>query len=356
MVAELVDESTVAVDTEFHAERRYAPELMLVQVADIHGRTWVVDPLAVSLSPLAPAFANKTIVVHSGSQDLWLLHRDCEVSPPSAFDVQIAAGMAGLGHPTRLDTLVAALLKRPLNKGATLSDWSKRPLTSVQINYAAADVQVLFAMKAVLEDALNQSSRLHWAQEESELMRTKALGPKAVDHHWTRWEIAPRLDETTQRVLGTLFEWRDRQGRNKNQPGRFMLSDGLCLDIARRKPITLTALAENRRIPQGLMRKLGPEIVKAVSWALDTPMPMPPIPTIADQQRIKPLLLWAEAMGANMGVASNLLMPDPLALQVVSLGVSALAGWRQEAIAEALSEFLSGKTGVFMTEKGACVR
>ena len=356
LVKAISDIPALALDTEFHAERRYDPELMVVQLGAEDGRTWVIDPLAVSLNPLAAALANKQIVVHSGSQDTRLLHRDCEISWPDTFDVQIAAGMVGFGHPVRLGDLVAEFLGLPLDKGATLSNWAARPLGTAQLSYAAADVQVLFPLMRALETQLKEAGRLHWAIAESQAMAEQARAPHCVDHHWARWEIAPRLHPDTHRVLTALYEWRDQQGRNKNQPAHFMLSDGLCLDIARRRPSSLSTLAENRRIPQGLIRRMGAEILGAVAWALDNPVQLPPISTMAQQRKAKALLLWAEALSAGLGVARSLLISEPLAHQIARDGVTALNGWRSEAIGEPLQRFIDGKAGIFLSDDGPVVR
>lgn len=349
-------ERCIALDTEFHAERRYHPELMLVQLAVQSGETWVIDPLAVSLSALSAVLTEKEVLVHSGSQDLAILERDIGATPTHAFDVQLAAGMVGLGHPTRLDTIVSTVLQAKMDKGSTLSNWAQRPLSPVQISYAAADVRVLFPLRAALETMLQERERLEWAVEESHAMAERAVSQAEVNQTWSRWDIAPRLDSDTHKVMTVLFHWRDQQGRNKNQPAHFILSDGLCLDIARRKPRSLATLAENRRIPQGLLKRLGKEIVGAVEWALDNEVTLPFIPSANEQQRAKALKLWTEARGAELGIAAGLLMSEQLALEVARSGTAAISGWRSEAIGESLEQFLSGQTSIFMAEDGATIR
>ena len=140
----LTDEECIAVDTEFHAERRYSPELMLVQLATADGRSWVVDPLDTDIGPLAKAMAEKILLVHSGQVDLQILADEADQPMTRAIDVQIAGGMLGLGYPTRLDALVSGVLGQSLDKGPTLSDWSVGPLKPAQIAYALADAQILW--------------------------------------------------------------------------------------------------------------------------------------------------------------------------------------------------------------------
>jgi ribonuclease D len=334
----------LAVDTEFHAERRHHPELMLVQVNDFSGNTWIIDPLSVDISSLGPALAAKPMIVHSGTHDLEILWRETGHLPTDVFDVQLAAGLVGLGHPLRLSDLVSTVLQHPMDKSVTLSDWSKRPITPAQLAYAAADVEVLGELAEALQVELEELGRTHWVKEECNTLLETAKEPDATQHTWVNWDIMPRLNATVQRTLGCLFEWRNQKGRDKNQPANFMLSDGLALDIARRQPISLPALAANRRIPQGLIRRMGPEIIAVVRHVDDHEIDLPPVPTIIDQRRAKALMLWSEAWGLEHRVAPKLLMSLTLAHAVARDGIDALTGWRAEALAEPLSAFLSGKT------------
>lgn len=350
------DEDCVAIDTEFHSERRYYPELMLVQLCTRDGRTWVVDPQSVEVAALFEVLASTNLLVHSGEQDLAILLRECNTPALRVFDVQIAAGLCGHGYPTRLDTLVSEILGTNIDKGPTLSDWSKRPLTPKQVAYAASDVRVLFPLQAALIDRLNDASRLPWADHESQQMALQVSQGPSVRHTWTDWDITPRLDPTTQNVLGVLFHWRDQQGRQKNQPPFFILSDGLCLDIARRKPQSIESLSENRRIPQGLIRRLGKEICGVVSWACDNEADLPFVPTAEHQKQAKVLSLWNDAFSKSLGVAPSLLLSGPLILDIVIQGVDALNGWKKDAIEPQLSNFLTGEEGLFFGPKGAEIR
>lgn len=349
-------EDCIALDTEFHAERRYFPELMLVQIGVRDGRSWVIDPQSVDISPLFRALVDSELLVHSGEQDLAILLREVNEAALQVFDVQIAAGLCGQGHPTRLDKLVVENLNTQIDKGSTLSDWSKRPLTPAQIAYAASDVRVLFPLRDALTRQLEAKGRLEWAHEESCTMAKRvAEGPQAR-HIWTTWDIVSRLDSTTQNILGVLFHWRDQQGRKKNQPPFFILSDGLCLDVARRKPKTVAVLSENRRIPQGLIRRLGTDLVEVIKWACDNQADLPLIPTRDEQRQTQLLALWNSAQSAATGIAPSLLLPPSLALEVAHTGIQALTGWRKETIASPLQEFMDGQKGLYFDASGPVIR
>ena len=355
VIADLRDTPRIGLDTEFHAERRHKPELMLVQINDLANKTWLIDPLAVDVSPLGSLLASKSVIVHSGSQDLSILFRETGEVPQEVFDVQLAAGMIGLGHPLRLSDLVSTVLQQPMDKSETLSDWSKRPITPGQLAYAARDAEVLGTLAEAIQSDLDELGRDHWCTEESNAIISRAKRPDETQHTWVEWDITPRLDAGVQRALGCLFEWRNQKGRDKNQPANFMLSDGLALDIARRQPTSLPELAANRRIPQGLIRRLGPEIIAVIRHLDEHDIALPLVPTIEEQRRSKALRLWAEAWGLAHRLAPGLLLSQTLAQAVAREGVDALKGWRAEAAAEPLQAFLDGKSKVGMGIAGPVI-
>ena len=354
-VNQLQDCDGLAIDTEFHAERRHQPELMLVQINDLRGTTWIIDPLAVDIAPLGALIGNQHLLLHSGAQDLAILWRETQQSPPSVFDVQLAAGMVGMRHPMRLNDIVGDLLDAPMDKGETLSDWSKRPLSNSQVAYAVGDVEVLGPLAEQLRARLESLNRTQWFEEECEALIQRASHPRDTAHTWVHWDIAPRLDPSVQRTLGCLFEWRNQKGRDKGQPANFMLSDGLALDIARRQPQNLAELAANRRIPQGLIRRLGAEIVAVVRHVNDHDIELPRVPSPTEFKRAKAIQLWAEAWGQAHDVAPSLMMSVPLANQLAKEGSSALQGWRAEAFGDDVDAFLAGRTHLGINKSGVCL-
>lgn len=63
LICELRKKPVVAIDTEFHCEKRYWPDLFLIQLAAEGIGPVAVDPLAVKdLSPLSQLFSDETTV------------------------------------------------------------------------------------------------------------------------------------------------------------------------------------------------------------------------------------------------------------------------------------------------------
>src|SRR5690348_3542122 len=168
LVADTRRDGACALDTEFVWERTYAPALCLVQVATTT-RLCVVDPVAgAPLEPVAAMMADPAVekVMHAPSGDLaaFVLHHD--VRPRNVFDTQVAAGFAGYGGSPSLERLLEQAVGVRLRHDEGFTDWSRRPLTPVQIEYAADDVRYLLDAARALRTRLGNQGRQAWVDEE----------------------------------------------------------------------------------------------------------------------------------------------------------------------------------------------
>jgi len=174
VVDALLDQERYAIDTEFHRERTYYPQLALIQIA-WPGDLVLIDPIAVDVEPLAEVFESETLaVLHACSQDLEVLELASGAAPSYIFDTQIAAAFVGMRTPS-LASLHDQLLGLKLPKANRLTDWLRRPLEPAQQAYAASDVEHLLEIQDILLDKLGDSGRLGWAEDECELVRAKGL-------------------------------------------------------------------------------------------------------------------------------------------------------------------------------------
>lgn len=345
LCARLVDLPRLGLDTEFHAEHRYWPDLMLVQLAEPGGPVWIIDPRRiVDLTPLGRVLERVEIVVHGGQQDVALMRRATGAVPTRLLDTQRCAGLLGLGYPTRLPLIARALLGREIQKAVGLSDWTVRPLTQRQRVYAAEDAVLTLELVEALEARLRARGRWAWAIESSALTIDEALSEPDESRAWLSWDIASSLEEVERSALQALVDWREEVGRANNQPARAVLSDGLALDLARRRPNTLDELAENRRLPASLVKRHGRVMLEVIQHALASGAPAP-TPAPADLVlRAQVLELWASLVERDHEVARALLLPRSLAIQVAREGGSALRGWRAElARAAGLDALLAGR-------------
>jgi len=303
LVDQLRGQARVALDTEFHPERRYRPELMTVQVAVDDGRAWIIDARNCDMGPLSAVLRDSLVVVHGGQFDVALLQQACPPGPLRVLDTQRLAGLAGYHFPARLDDLLVSVLDHSPTRSSAVTNWAQRPLSPEQLHYAAADATCLLPLVDRLWERLQdvqqrapqvqpQGTDLQiWAQQASQELLIEAQQPPRPLDAWRGWVIASGLSADESRILAGLATWRDGVARALNQPPHFMLGDGLMLAFARARPRCPAELTLDRRVSKGLLKRSGDAIIACISASLDGPAP-PPV--LAQVQSRKDLLrAWA---------------------------------------------------------------
>jgi ribonuclease D len=355
VLASLEGARRVAIDTEFHAERRFLPELYLVQLHVDGGPTWIVDPLRDDvLTRIGPALLAVPWVVHSGEQDLRVLFGALGSLPEVVLDTQIAAGLVSAHFPAPYAGLVQTWLGRSLDKGETLSDWSRRPLAPAQLSYAALDVELLLALWDRLEERLVEAGRRDVALAACAEARRIAFDPPDDADAYREIQAAAALQPNHLRVLQELATWRLERARATNQPVRAVLSDGALVDLSRRQPLSATALLANRRMPRALAKDAEELVVRIARAAQRPDWAIPPLVRrrTPEWRAVAWLQLWADAVGEARRFASTLALPRPLAESLVQRPpadreeVRSRLGWRDPLCGPGMLEALSGGTAL----------
>jgi ribonuclease D len=248
----LVGCSAFGFDTEFIGEDTYHPHLCLVQVATTE-RLFVIDPLAAG--PLdrfweLVADPARVVVVHAGREEIRMCQLGCGRPPGNLFDLQIAAGLVGLGYPMGHAPLVNQLLKVQLAKGETLTDWARRPLTRQQVQYAYDDVRHLLPLWRHLTKRLDKLGRTEWVAEEFAALARRALLENPAVERWRKLRGLGSLDRKRLAVVRELFAWREEVAERQNRPPRTVVRDDLLVEIARRLPQRERDLAVLRGLPR----------------------------------------------------------------------------------------------------------
>jgi len=356
VIQALTGAEPVSIDTEFHAERRYRPELMLLQLSSPQGPVFTIDPLAVELAPLRSILDGRPWLAHGAHWDLFLVHQATGALPSVLMDIQILAGMTGLPYPARLDVLARSALGIELDKGATLTNWNQRPLDPVQLEYACSDVRLLCpiwnaltAQAVKLDNSHSMRDGCAWAIEAGTEAIDRAVRNPEPHHQWRDLDIAAQLDAPTRQVLHALFTWREAEARRRNSPPHFILAPSIALDLARRRPLTEAGLRANRRIPSGLIKRHQNDLLETIKEAMSAPIP-PPVPDHHRGGRLALLTAWAQIMAEQLCVAPRLLVPKPLLRAISEQGAPALTGWRSRVLGDALHDLLSGRTTLSLTE------
>lgn len=264
----------VAVDTEFVREKTYWPILCLVQIAT-PDRAVAIDPLAngIDLQPVYDLMANTSVlkVFHSASQDMQVLFNATGRMTEPVFDTQIAAMVSGYGDQPAYATLVEKIVGVTIDKRSQMTDWSLRPLTDHQVEYAIGDVTHLIKVYNRLTADLESSGRTNWAQEEMGHLRDRGLYDLNPRELWRR----VRLRRPTRRALAVLreiTEWREVSAQRRNIPRGWVCRDEALAEIALNAPQTPTALERVRGINERFAHgRDGNAVLDAVQVGMELP-------------------------------------------------------------------------------------
>ena len=203
-------------------------------------------------------------IFHAGEYDLFVLKRDCRFNFDNLFDTMISAQLLGY-NAVGLAALAEKHFGLKLPKDEQRSDWSLRPLRKNQLTYAAADVAYLIPLAERLKKELGTSKRLEWAKEEFLALTRREWPERTFDRlGYLKIKGARKLDISSLAVLRELYLIRDKRARDIDRPAFKVLGNGALLEIAQVRPTTLSLLGNIKGITELILRRLGPEILKAI--------------------------------------------------------------------------------------------
>jgi ribonuclease D len=350
LVDRLGGQERYAVDTEFHRERTYFPQVALVQIADAHGVA-LVDALKVDLEPLSKVLEGPGLaVMHAARQDMEVLDRACGAIPSRLLDTQIAAGFLGYTSPS-LATLLERELNTRLPKADRLTDWLRRPLGAAQLDYAAADVANLLQLHDLLMDRVESLGRAEWVHEACEELRTEYRGPRDPDEAWRRIKEIRHLRGSALAVAQAVAAWRERRAIESDQTPRFVLSDLGVVGVAGAAPSTVEELralrgVDGRNLRGSLAEELL-EVVRASERTAPTRTPSTQVPEMPQELRpAVPLVsAWVSQRARDLQMETSLLATraDLEDLLRGVPGARLTVGWRAELVGEPIRRLVEGE-------------
>jgi len=339
----------VGLDTEFIRERTWWPHLALVQIAlkrtDTAPQILLVDAQRPGINDaLRPLLADQSVlkIMHSASEDLIALHHACGVLPAPLFDTQTAAALTGVGAGLGYQRLLGDVLGILIDKGQTRSDWTRRPLSDAQLNYAAEDVRHLFALNDALSERLHLLERMPWLEEDC----ARQLSQYSDEGEpWPHLSLrgAQMLDRDSQVRLLRLLRWRDALARERDRPRGWILDNALALQLAAKPPRDQNTLQRQLDAHPKSPRKLGAAIWKALNTPLADEANLPlAAPDDYDKQTLQRLQHAVAARSAELGLPDGVLATRRGLLALMEQGrwPASLSGWRRAELEPVLAPLL----------------
>jgi ribonuclease D len=332
----------VTVDTEFLRETTFWPKLCVVQMAG-PDEALVIDALAdeIDLAPFFRLMADERVmkVFHAARQDVEICWHRAKLIPRPIFDTQVAAMVLGHGDSISYDQLVQRLTGDTIDKSLRFTDWSRRPLTKAQLDYAYSDVTHLRDVYLKLKADLERGGRVDWVQEEMAVLTSPDTYSQEPERAWERLRMRVRRP----RELAVLMEvagWREREAQERDVPRQRVLKDDALVEIAQQQPKNAEELSRLRALPRGFERsRSGEAIMAAVAAGLARDQKS--LPRIA---RDRPLSNGASATvellkvllrmkSERHGVAAKVIATVDDLERIASeeeADVPAMKGWRRE--------------------------
>src|SRR3984957_3202703 len=270
----LASQSLIGVDTEFLRERTFFPKLCLLQLS-AEGTIWCVDTLrGGSLEPLVNALtaAQTRKVIHAARQDLEAFYLTTKRVISPVFDTQIAAGCIGLKPQVGYAELVKTLLDVTIPKGQTRTDWSKRPLTPAQLEYAADDVLYLGELAERLTARLRELGREHWAAEDCAALENPRLYEPEPALAWERLRGIAQLDPKPRARAKVVAVWRGKLGGEGDLPRAWIIPDLAIFAVAQANPVSRTALGALQAMPPNFNDAFAAGLLQTLHDGSKTPI------------------------------------------------------------------------------------
>lgn len=236
--------SVLAIDTEFVRTRTLYPKLGLLQVFD-GKQLALIDPIAIDdLSPFWQLLSDKNItkVLHACSEDLEVFLTSANCKPENLIDSQIMMSFLGHGLSIGYAAMVEHFTGIALDKSESRTDWTKRPLSLKQLNYASADVEHLFSIYPRLLAEIEQAGWFEYAQQETALLIERKFTPINDSQLYRQIKMAWRLNSQQLNSLQYLVQWRYQQAKSRDLPLGFVVKENTLMAVAKYNPQSFTEM------------------------------------------------------------------------------------------------------------------
>jgi ribonuclease D len=351
----------LSIDTEFIREKTYWPKLCLIQVFNGEEKI-IIDPLAkdIDLKSFFEILNNKEIVkiFHSGRQDIEIFYNLTKKIPQNIYDTQIAAMVCGFGDSIGYENLVSQLLGKKIDKTSRLTNWSNRPLSKKQINYAISDVTHLFEIYPIIRDKIISNKRENWLKEEIKILISKKTYELNPNDSWKRLKYK-NLSKNSIGVLIELSKWREIKAQKKDVPRGNVIRDDAIYELCSAQPKNIEDLNNLRSFNRkgGLRKEFAEEILLAIEKGKSIkkeklPKIKPPkrLP-MGISSKVSILKILLDNISEEYGVAQKLIANKNDLQELVlndKADIKTLKGWRYKVFGKKAIDFKNGKISIKM--------
>ncbi len=358
----------LAIDTEFVRTRTLYPKLGLLQIFD-GKQLALIDPIAINdLSPFWQLLTNESIVkvLHACSEDLEVFLTSANCKPVNLIDSQIMMSFLGHGLSLGYAAMVEHFMGVKLDKSESRTDWTKRPLTQKQLDYASADVDYLYQIYPKLLAEIEAAGRLDFAKQETQLLIERKFTPIDEDNLYRQMKLACRLSPQQLNTLQHLTRWRFQQAKKRDLPIGFVAKDHTLMAVAQHNPQSIDAMRQLKGAELLDIRHKGKSMLSIVKAASQTNTDDYPkkvmrldeypgykqifktvkayivaiaekhdlaIENLASKKQINQFLTWHFNINDVKEIALE------CSTKAINSNVDILTGWRNELFGEALQVF-----------------
>jgi len=327
--------------------RTYRPQLGIVQFG-CRADCWAVDAISpVDPLPLADLVSDASVVkiLHDARQDLTHIRNYANVCPRSVFDTQLAAAFVGFPSGIGLQRLLEETLGVCLPKTETLTDWTRRPLSEAQLEYALDDVRYLPDLRDALLARADDLGTRSWMEEEmlryDEASLYDELDPEEA---WKRMKLGRRRPDGRGRaILRAVAAVREDMAKRWNVPRSWLGDDGSLVEMAWSARVGRLV----HRLRHGQLESVRAAYEAAIRQATELPetaWPEDPKPYYIEDVRnaADKAVAWLDERAADLHVAPSVIANRATVTAFVDNVEDETnplaAGWRHDVVGREMAE------------------
>ena len=336
----------VAVDTEFLREKTYSAKLCLVQLG-IDDHQYCIDVLKIDdLSLLINLFADENVLklFHAARQDMEVIYQTLNVLPKPIYDTQLASAFCGGDMQQGYGAMVLERTGVELAKTQSRTDWTRRPLSADQIEYAGDDVAHLAELYRQTKQLLEENQRLDWYHQEIESYYE--LDKYIIDPALAYKRLSGGgLKIKQQYVLKAMAEWREATAQKRDIPRSWVMRDDKLYDLVTQQPKTEQEIKDLGVFGRKSVVYLAPLALEIMSnvkaseerlWRKVDPL------TKQEKAICSAMMKELSRISQEIGIAQGLLgtRKDIESLFRHRQSKRLLSGWRKENVGDVLLKYL----------------